>query len=228
MDMKHIENQLLIERYLQGCLSTEEEAEFEEALVASPGLLDQLEAAERLQGGLKDLSAVEGVRVAGRRQGAVATVFGSPRFALAASVLLAVAIVFGASMYRHNQALENALAGNGAAPAVVQALYTVRSAPGDEPVNVVTPAPGGQVVLLVDPGFETFDGYRGALMRLGEGGDAESVHELEGLTPGYEEMLAVALPSRSLTPGRYEIRVEGRRAGSDGYEPVTRVTFLVR
>lgn len=228
MDMKHIENQLLIERYLQGRLSTEEEAEFEEAMVASPELIDQLEAAERLQGGLKDLIAVEGARLADRRQGFAATVFSSPRLALAASVLLAVSVVFGASMYRQNQALESALAGNAAAPTLVQALYTVRSAPADEPVNVVTPTPGGQVVLLVDPGFEPYNAYRGTLMRLGDGADAESVHELGGLQPGYEEMLALALPSRMLTPGRYEIRVEGQRSGADGFEPVSRVSFVVR
>lgn len=231
MDMKHIENQLLIERYLQGRLSTEEEARFEEALVASPELLDQLEAAERLQGGLKDLSAVEGVRVAERRQGGVSTVFASPRYALAASVLLAVSVVFGASMYRQNQALEGALAGNPAAPAVVQALYNVRSASPDEPVNIVTPTPGGQVVLLVDPGFEPYDDYRGTLMRLGDSAAAEPVHQVEGLVPGYEEMLALALPSRLLTPGNYEIRIEGHLPGaavSEGYEPVTRVSFLVR
>ena len=58
--MKHIEKGLLVERYLRGDLSAEEEAAFEEVLLASPELLDQLEAAERLQGGLRDLSAVEG------------------------------------------------------------------------------------------------------------------------------------------------------------------------
>ena len=237
MDMKHIEKGLLVERYLLGDLSPEEEAEFEEAMIASPELLDQLEAADRLRGGLKDLNAVEGIPGTGRHLGAkgmsggVGSVFSSPRFAMAASALLAVSVVFSAAMYRQNQSLETALASNGSVPTQVQALYTVRSATGDEPVNVVTPAPGGQVVLLVDPGFEPYDAYRGTLLRLDGGSTAESLHELEGLQPGYEEMLAVALPSRLLTPGRYEILVEGRSVDASGatvYETVTRVDFLSR
>jgi hypothetical protein len=107
----------------------------------------------------------------------------------------------------------------------------VRSAPGDEPVNVVTPARGGQVVLLVDPGFEAFESYRGTLLRLVEGSEPQTVHELDGLMPGYEDMLALALPSSLLTPGQYEIRVEGRLVDSSGsptYEPVSEVNFLSR
>ena len=49
--------------------------------------------------------------------------------------------------------------------------------------------------------------------------------------PGYEDMLALALPSSLLTPGQYEIRVEGRLVDSSGsptYEPVSEVNFLSR
>jgi hypothetical protein len=165
------------------------------------------------------------------RQGAVAAVFSSPRFAMAASVLMAVSVVFAASMYRQNQSLESALAGNASAPTQVQALYTVRSAPGDEPVNVVSPVPGGQVVLLVDPGFEPFASYRGTLLRLTEGGEPLIVHEFNGLEPGYEEMLALSVPARMLSPGRYAVRVEGIGNDDSGrpvHVEVTRVTFEAR
>lgn len=229
--MKHIEKGLLVERYLRGGLSAEEEATFEEVLLASPELLDQLEAAERLQGGLRDLNAVEGATASVERGGAVTALFASPRFAMAASVLMAVSVVFAASMYRQNQLLESELAGSASAPTQVQALYSVRSAPGDAPVNTVSPAPGGQIVLLVDPGFESFESYRGTLLRLDAGSDPEVVHEFDGLVPGYEDMLALALPSRLLTPGRYEILVEGRvedQAPNPVYEPVTRVSFTSR
>ena len=229
--MKHIEKGLLVERYLRGELSAEDETAFEEVLVASPELLDQLEAAERLQGGLRDLSAVEGASVSVYRDGSVAALFASPRFAMAASFLMAVSVLFAATMYRQNQSLESALASNAAAPTLVQALYTVRSAPGDDPVNVVTPTPGSQVVLLVDPGFEPYETYRGTLLRLSDGADAEAIHQFEGLQPGYEDMLALGLPARLLAPGRYEVRVEGvaeDSAGAPLYEPVTRVNFVAR
>ena len=83
--------------------------------------------------------------------------------------LVLTSVVFAASMYRQNQLLESELAGSASAPTQVQALYTVRSAAGDEPVNTVSPTPGGQVVLLVDPGFESFPSYRGTLLRLDAG-----------------------------------------------------------
>jgi hypothetical protein len=231
MEMKHIEKGLLIERYLRGDLSTEEEAAFEEVLLESPELLDQLEAAERLQGGLRDLNAVESATESVARGGAAAALFASPRFAMAASFLMAVSVLFAASMYRQNQSLEAELATSASAPTLVQALYTVRSAPDHDPVNVVTPLQGGQVVLLVDPGFETYDAYRGTLFRMSDGDRAEPVHRLEGLQPGYEEMLALGLPARLLSPGRYEIHIEGRvgdSAGAPRYEPVNRLSFEAR
>ncbi len=226
MDMKHIENKLLIERYLQGTLSLEEEAEFEEAIVASPELLDQLEAAERLQHGLKDLSAVEGTAPA-MPGGAAVAVLASPKFALAATVLLAVSVVFSGSIYRQNLGLTAALENAGTGPTQVQALYSVRSDGNGAPVNVVSPEPDGQVVLMVDPGFEPFASYRATLLRLDDGEPAKTVLELTGVTPGYEELLALALPSRTLPPGRYEIRVDGESADAV-YEMVNQVRFVVR
>jgi hypothetical protein len=206
----------------------EEEADFEEAIVASPELLDQLEAAERLQHGLKDLSAVTGVAAPAMPGGTARAVLSSPKFALAATVLLAVSVVFSGSVYRQNRDLAAELEGVGAGPTQVQALYSVRSAGDEEPVNVVTPTADGQVVLLVDPGFEPYARYRATVSRLAEGGEAaEAVFELNNLTPGYEELLALALPGRRLAPGRYEVRVEGQSSDA-GFEPVNQLRFVVR
>ena len=59
MDRQHIRDTDVIERYLQGTLSAAEEQAFEEAYLADPQLLEELEVAERLRAGFKDLDAAE-------------------------------------------------------------------------------------------------------------------------------------------------------------------------
>ena len=57
MDRQYIHDNRVIERYLSGQLSAAEEQALEEAYLADPDLLAELEATERLRDGIKDLSA---------------------------------------------------------------------------------------------------------------------------------------------------------------------------
>ena len=60
---------------------------------------------------------------------------------------------------------------------------------------------------------------------------AKAMLEVARAYPKDDDMLALALPSRLLTPGRYEILVEGLAgdsAANSVYEPVTRVSFTSR
>ena len=241
MDMNKINEQLLIERYLQGTLSDAEEKAFEEAIVSSPELLDQLEVAERLREGLKDLHAVEGFDSQESHRAATAAVtrfpafaavtglFHSPRYALVATVLLAVSLLMTGSLYLGDKG-QNALgpAGN----TQIVALHTVRSVNGDEPFNVLERGnPGDWRVLMVDPGYELYSHYRATLARVVRGQPGEIMLVLDNMQPGYEDQLALGLPSDSLAPGDYEVQVEGWRSewpSDHDYEPVNRVTFRVQ
>ena len=49
MDRQYIRDHAVIERYLSGALTAEEERAFEEAYLGDQELLDQLQAAERLR-----------------------------------------------------------------------------------------------------------------------------------------------------------------------------------
>ena len=59
MNKKHTDESRLIERYLAVELSDSEREAFEERVLSSPALLDELEAEERLQQGLQDVTALE-------------------------------------------------------------------------------------------------------------------------------------------------------------------------
>lgn len=231
MDMNYINEKLVIERYLKGALSTEEREAFEEAFLASPELLDQLEAAERLQEGLKDLGA-DGVDFHGARRSFPATLFHSPRYAVAATVMLAVSLVASGGLYLQNRGLAEQPTPGSAGAVHIVALETVRGVASDEPFNVFRRGEAGErVVLMVDPGFEPYSHFRATITRLDGFDSNATVLQLDNLQPGYEEMLALSLPATLLAAGDYEVRVDGWRSewpANQEFEPANRVTFRVR
>lgn len=242
MDMKHIQNNMLIERYLQGALTREESEAFEEAFLSSPELLDQLEAAERLQQGLKDVRAVESEEARHEKvvpldlfrspRRAMAATMHSPRYAMVATLFLAVTLVASGTLYRQNQSLLDLASTSDYSAVQIVTLETVRGAANDDPFNVVDPGvANGQIVLLVDPGFEPYSHFRATVIRLEDESAPQTVFQLDKLQPDYEDMLALGVPASRLTPGDYEVRVEGWRSewpANQEFEPAKRVTFRVR
>ena len=96
------------------------------------------------------------------------------------------------------------IAGSGAARLLP--LAAVRGAAG---IELQAPDPSEVAVLLVDPGAAQHDVYRAVVSRRTEQAEAV-VWAVDGLTVGYEDQLAVAMPGRLLMPGEYELVVEGR------------------
>src|SRR5215213_9386277 len=91
MDHPTIDTDNIAERYVTGRLSPEEAAHFEEHYIDCPSCCARVEAAERLQRGFRRLAEEEAVRAP---SGARFTPWSrSPRLALAAAALLAVALV---------------------------------------------------------------------------------------------------------------------------------------
>ncbi|HKI03732.1 MAG TPA: zf-HC2 domain-containing protein, partial [Thermoanaerobaculia bacterium] len=77
----------IAERYVTGRLPSEEAARFEEHYLDCPSCCARVEAAERLQRGLRRLAEQAAVRTP-----SVSRSFRSPRLALAAAALIAVAL----------------------------------------------------------------------------------------------------------------------------------------
>lgn len=205
MERRDIEDRQIAERYLQGRLTADQERAFEEAYLGDPDLLDDLILTEKLQQGLR----LHGREVRARNRWSA--VFASPRYAAAATVLLALSVTLSGTLYLENRSmrdggLEARFEGSGVTRLLP--LVTVR---GDDVNEVARPETGEWVVFLVDAGFTEYDEYRAVVSRRTPAGN-ESVRQLEGLVPTYDGMLPIGLPGGLLAPGDYEILVEGRMA----------------
>lgn len=210
MDRDYIAEHQVVERYLQGRLSAAEAAAFEEAFLSSEDLLDELESAELLGQGLNDLAAVERARPTGAKPSWLGGLFHSPRYAMAASLLLLVSL--GVSSTLLHQLRERDAVGYPVASTRIVPLVSVRGTAPDPSVNTLRAGAGDeQTVLMLDPGFEPYSRYRVTVQRMEAGAEPSRVLQVDGLQPGYEEMLALALAPRMLEPGEYRVTIEGWR-----------------
>ena len=214
----------LIDRYLRGALSPEEQAEFEQALLYSDDLLDQLESERQLKQGLRDVAALAGdsPRSQNAPTGPMA-LFHSPRYAMAASFLLVVSLgVSSTLLYQREQ---QGQAHPGAATQIVP-LVSVRSASGPATVNTLFADADEHIVLMLDPGFEPYTSFHATIHRLADGSREELVWDIDGLQPGYEDMLAVSIAPGVLRPGRYVATVLGRTEARSGEPETVRVDSI--
>jgi Putative zinc-finger len=108
MDHQSIDAGNIAERYVTGRLPSEEAAQFEEHYLDCPSCCARVEAAERLQRGLRRLAEEAAVRVPGDSRSARWS--RSPRLALAAAALVAVALVPAWLELREIQSLRSDLA----------------------------------------------------------------------------------------------------------------------
>jgi hypothetical protein len=205
MDRQYIRDNGLVERYLQGRLTADEAAAFEEAYVGDAELLQELEAAALLRRGFAAHDAAE--RSAPAPSAAARSPTGrsaaAPRYALAASLVAGVALAFSTYLFVENGALR----GGGAASASSARLVPLVAVRGGEPNRIGAASTDEWTVLLLDPGFTPYDEYRATVVR--RNGAAELL-SVAGLTPSYEGLLAVVVSSRLLTPGDYDVVLAGR------------------
>jgi anti-sigma factor RsiW len=223
--MKHTEaKQLLyVDRYLAGMLSGEDQAAFEAHILTCQECLDDLELTEKLRQGVRDafgeVTHSEPPAVAARTASS-----NGPRYATAASVLIAGSMLAAGLMYERHDGLQSPAA------AEVFPIHATRSV-GNAPSSLLRlSSPGATAVLLVDPGLTDFDEYKVHVWRAAGDDTARGtaiVTELDGLQPTYEDMLAVSIPAADLPPGDYQIDLSGRADRTAPYERVTSLQFRV-
>jgi hypothetical protein len=222
MDRQYIRDHEVIERYLSGALTADEEQAFEEAYLGDSEILDQLQAAERLREGIKELDAAGRL---GRPRPGWLRGLGSPRYAAAASVLLAVSLGFSTVLYRENRDLrEGALSPTSTITRFV-ALDSVR---GGNVSTIREPEDDEWTVLLVDAGPTEYDIYRAVLTRrVGE--QSEEIWSRADLAPELGGSISIGVPGRVLRPGSYEARLEGRMNDwpADRFDEITRTPLTV-
>ncbi len=205
MDRQYIREHQVIERYLRGTLTPDEEQAFEEAYLGDPELLDEIELAERLRDGVKELGAAGGIERLSPRK----TWFNAPfarQWAAAASVLLVVSLAVSGGLCREKLTLRP---GSGLVAGMNTRLLPVVTLRGDPETELEAPGADAWAVLLVDPGFTPYDSYRAVVARV-SGDDSVAIWSVDGLETEYQDQLAIGLPGRLLPPDRYEIVITGR------------------
>jgi hypothetical protein len=214
MDEKYINGTMLVERYLEGKLTAEQTAAFEEQFLSSDELLDELETAERLGQGLHDVRALENAHATENptsdvvSSSSVAALFRSPRYAMAASFMLLVSLGVSSILLQKNAHLSE-FGSNRAIPTDIIPLISVRGVAGSELNTLPLGNTPKQFVLMIDPGFESYSHYRATVYRLDPVKKPAMLWQVDEMMPGYEDRLALSLPSSVLSPGDYEIQLEG-------------------
>jgi hypothetical protein len=205
MDRQYIRDHQVIERYLSGTLTADEERAFEEAYLGDQELLDQVQAAERLREGIKELEragGLERLRTPARWRQWLA----SPQYAAAASVLLAVSLGFSAMLFRENVDLRETGSAQTSERTRLVRLEVVRGGGARE---ISAPESDERTVLQLDAGVVAYDTYRGTVMRR-DGDRSETIWTRADLAAEPDETVLIGVPGRDLQPGDYEARLEGR------------------
>jgi hypothetical protein len=208
MDRQHIRDNQVIERYLQGRLSAADEQAFEEAYMADAELLEEVQLAERLREGFKNLPEEDRApRPAPRARWL--DLAGSPRYGIAASLVAAAALLSSGMLYLQQPGFGSGESGLFAGPSNTRVVPLVTVRGSGNPNSIAAPAAQEWTVLMLDTGLGDYDSYRAVLTRAGS---ADELLRLDGMTPTYEGMVALGLPGRLLPPGNYEIRLDGRKS----------------
>ena len=203
MDRQHIRDAQVAERYLNGTLSPAEEQAFELAYLADPQLQEELDLTEHMRAAFKEFGATGSRERAPPQRARWLDFVASPRYALAASLVAAVALVSTTTLYVQNQGLRDGAGPASSAQTRLLSLVSVRGAAN--PNQIGAPAPNEWTVLLLDPGFGEYDAYRAVLVQR----DGREVLRRDGLTRTYEGLIALGMPGEMLAPGEYEIRLSG-------------------
>ena len=158
MDKAYIDENHVVDRYVQGKLDGEDLADFEIYMLDHPDILEEIEYAGGMQKSLVEarsslFSGAISTPEAARRS---RFLFGR-KYAMAATVLLAVSVLYSASLYRHNDDLARDIAILGAPTPIAGefVLETVRSTSN----HVIRRSGEAALILRADAGFAISDSY---------------------------------------------------------------------
>lgn len=226
MEHPRIDDERILDRYLAGRLSEEDEALFEEHLFECADCLAEVQAGEELRRGLRAVAAEDAARatvtlglLAWLRGLRPARLAGFTAVALA-FVLLVSALLWQRSELHRARTLQTAASlTKPVGDFLVVSLGVTRGAGEAAEVRL---DPEKEIVLL-SLELQTVDAasYRVALRDAGGG----VLWTGDGLEPNLYDTLLVALPSSFLAPGSYRITVEAHQEA--GVEPAGEMAIRI-
>jgi hypothetical protein len=242
MDHFFIDEHNQIDRYVRGSMPAAERTAFEEHFLDCPDCLEKLETARTLRESIRIAAA----DLAVSREPAASTFgrrllrafFGSKWLAAAGTACLAVVSLTGISLYRQLQRTQSDLDRAQLAYAreqergrtmlqsteqnapLVYALSQSRGA-GSPPTTIEIPGSPRWLVFSIGADASQFQTYR-AILRNQAG---QPIWQKDGLQPSSPDTIAIPVLSTALTPGNYNLSLEGRHV-SGRYVPVS--TFAVQ
>ncbi|MCB1055803.1 MAG: zf-HC2 domain-containing protein [Acidobacteria bacterium] len=239
MDHPQIENERILDRYLVGQLSDEEEALFEEHLFACAECLEAVRWGEELRQGLRAVATEDAAKAAVAvgfwawlRQRSSAQWAGALGFGI---TVVALGVVLVSTVLRQRAEIDHLRAAASAPPVeapsgpsfdaplgglAVVALGTVRDA-GGEPTEIRLDLDRKALLLSLELPTSTAERYQVTLS------DAAGKVRWRGddLEPTPYDTIPVVLPVSFLEPGEYQVEV--RALGAPAEEPGLTMTFRV-
>jgi hypothetical protein len=213
MNRDYVKAHDIVDRYLKGDLSAEDVTAFEEHCLWCRESLDELELAERMRQGFKDVGRSANERAWSSR---LKFMLSSPQYGAAASALLLASLLTTGVLYRQLDDESTTTF----ASAEVYTLEVHRGAGDDISQRITVPAPDAHVVLVVYPDDIAAERYRVTLYRSGD----VAPRWQEQVDKPTAEALAITLPGSLLGPGEYQLRVDDA-AAAPGARVVTDVRF---
>jgi len=221
MDEPYFKLHLRVDDYLAGNLSAGDLAIFEERMLWDQSLADEVELADSIRRSLKsygEAAAAEhrAVDNPDRRFNWSA----SPRYAIAATVFLAVSLGFNLLQGLNNRPDQGISGFDPATPQVISLIAT--RATGATPIIV---NPESWIVLTTNP-VRDFNVYRLSLRKSGQ--NSTTIRTEDGLLSTGSEPLAIGLPGSALPSGSYVLMIEAKDASADSsYQTVSEVRFNI-
>jgi len=244
MDHSFIEENNQIDRYVRGTMSVAERTAFEEHFLDCRDCLEQLEIARSLRDSIRiaaaDMAAsAEPARIASGR-GMLRSFFGWRWLAAAATTCLAVVSLTGISLYRQLQRTRSELDRTQLAYAgekergrtilqsaeqnapLVYALNQSRGASAP-PKTIEIPRSPRWVVFSIGVDASQFQTYRATLRNQA----GQPIWQKDDVQPSSPDTIAIPVLSTLLTPGNYNLSLEGW-AASGRNVPVSTFSMQVK
>ena len=217
----HIEHEEVVERYVRNQLTPEDHQAFEEHYFACDECFAKVQAMERLIAGVQELA----------RRGELSDAEGQSRapyswlswaFAATSLATLALAVATGWAFLYEIPTLKRTLIAYGATPPPQQSsIVTISLAPmpqanvplvmlqasrGEDPTTAVLAADDRQLILWVELGETQYRSYRMEI----DSPTGQKLLTIDGLSRGRYGALAASIPTESLQPGVYQVRLVGQ------------------